>query len=379
MITDFQKTIIDNHKSQFWTDLSLQFCDIGIRDVGEMASEIDSVIQIRVIQCFLSDVGMIFDNEEIMHRGKNYFGIKKHIFEITSGVNEKTQLFFTCLGVNAAGTSITPKTININLEKSYRFDECKFLLPTELPCNENYISELVKGIFQIGYRWLGYTINLKVSEAISDTKGELYAYIKGMIDDETYLEGFWFSALVYDQEDNEKKDVIILDQDAVQASLKISAKNFQRGMKSPEKSVTEMATEIVGQHESVIHEAVQRDEDFEIDLTSGSYYQNNTSFNLAMRAIWGESVSCFPIIDANEIAIVSFYRPQYKSYLSGFLERNHKNLQDLALRNLEDIKRGLATMKEIEEAPQSKTMVNWRTGEFFGGLLGGVIKTMGQA
>jgi hypothetical protein len=261
------------------------------------------------------------------------------------------------------------------LNHNGKYSNAQYILPNiEIEIDKDYIEKVTNAYFQVGYNWLYETIKRAVRIASLRTTRALYEFVRIMIPDSNWLDGFWFSALTDKEGKGGKgKDFVILDDIAMERSFLLATRSPLSLARSPASIVTEMTSEIVDFEDSAIGVVCAEKKPKDIELATENFYQSNTSFNLSMRAIWGDSVTCYPVVNHDRFLLVAFFQPQYKSVLIPFMDVHRERLVDIAKMNIGSIQEGFKIMEKVNLA-MARPFFRSDVGELAGGFASAFVK-----
>jgi len=189
-----------------------------------------------------------------------------------------------------------------------------------------------------------------------------------MVPDKQALGGFIFSAATND------KDFVILDDVATRSSLILASENAKQLGRSAADITLQMMLEVVPMTDSAIRDAVQSDSGIEIDLRRDAYYQRDNSFSQSLRAVWGDTVACFPIVTEGQFFLVAFYMPKYKAVLEPLLTVHKERLKEIAKGRGKEIKINLDLVDAVKRTKRDRVGVLGDWAEIIGRFMGGVYK-----
>lgn len=240
-----------------------------------------------------------------------------------------------------------------------------FQVPTLLKyVDEKILKNLAVEIFSLGYNWLSERIITSIRRACDNTNRALYEYLRIMVPDRRILEGFVFSAAVQD------KDFVVLDDVATRSALELASKRSEQFGRSAASMTLQMMLEVVPLSDSVIRDVMQQDGSIDIDLSAETYYQQgDEGFSDSLKAVWGNTVSCFPIVTSGKFFLVAFFMTQYKSELEPLLKAHRQRLCDIANGHAQDI---LVSLKLVSAAKEGNFEKAGDIAEIAGRFLGGI-------
>lgn len=228
--------------------------------------------------------------------------------------------------------------------------------------DENLLTKLTKDVFVVGYHWM----NEKTVSCIRRTLGQfnqsLYEHMRIIVPNEKLLDGFIFSA-VY-----ENNDFVVLNDFAISSALLLAEPNAWKLGRSAADVTIQMMTQVIPIEDSVIMEAVKNENSVVIDLSKDRYYQADDTFSDALRAVWGDSITCFPIVKEGDFLLVAFFITCHKDELEPMLIVHKQRLQQLAKDKSNMWKKGFELLSKVKaRAPNAAVL-----GEFAGGFVGGL-------
>lgn len=365
-----------SEKLDFYKELQENHSSIDIDNIAVAAASIEHLIEARLLTSILRQIDRIVSQSGVPVVGKTFrHGGMHYEVEFARDLQNQTDIVYSFFERSIDSGSASTFTCSVDLETHGKYSRVVFVFPRSLSSiNEEFLTALVNGMFSVGYNWLSEAIARAISAAIESTNQTLYQFVRVMVPRQDVLDGFWFAALVEDKEDkNTFKDIVVLDDVALKLSMVAAQASAKRLGRNAASIVTEMVSEVVDQEYSVINDAFAENKVVNISLTSENYYQQNTSFNLSLQGVWGKSVTCYPLLDSQALRLVAFCRPENSEYVCEFLTMHREHLQALAKQNATQIQGGLDIMKRIRRASEVDA---WRVGEFLGGVLGGLGKSM---
>jgi hypothetical protein len=230
--------------------------------------------------------------------------------------------------------------------------------------NSEFLEVLCREVFSLGYNWLNERIVATVRRACCDTNRELYEYLRIMVANRTVLEGLMFSAAAKDM------DFVLLDDTAMETAINLASKNSAMFGRGPASLALQMMLELVPISDSVIRHVVQQNECIDIDLRADRYYQqSNDGFGESLKSVWGNTVSCFPVVTSGSFLLVVFFLPKYKSELEPLLRAHRKRLCDIAMNRQKEVIMSLNLVGAAREGKSGRFGVYAEiAGRFFNGL-----------
>ncbi len=257
------------------------------------------------------------------------------------------------------------RTLTVRLTDMGSYSSITFQIPTMLKfANSEFLELLSKEVFSVGYNWLNERIVAAVRRACYDTNRELYEYLRIMVANKDVLEGLMFSAAAKDM------DFVLLDDVAMETAINLASRNSAMFRRCAASMALEMMLEVVPISDSVIRHVVQQGECVDIDLRADKYYQQSSDgFGESLKAVWGNTVSCFPIVTSGSFLLVVFFMSRYRAELEPLLRAHSKRLCEIALSRQKEIILSLKLVDASREGGSGRLGAYAElAGRFFNGL-----------
>jgi hypothetical protein len=179
------------------------------------------------------------------------------------------------------------------------------------------------------------------------------------VTDRRLLKGFVFSALI------DEKDFVILDESVIHTAILLAANNAWKLGRSPADIAVQAMMQVIPRDDSVIVDTVQGNKTVDFDLTVDKYYQSDNSFSEAMRAVWGSSVSCFPIMLEGRMLLIALFPTEFKTQLEPILIVHRSRLEEIAKEKFSCMKNLLQMLMKVLPSNWAETI-----GKFLGTFSG---------
>jgi hypothetical protein len=357
---------VESLKIDLIDTLNRLFRDCKIENLGDMIFGIDNILIENLKECMLQNACELFGADEPDHNTRiiKYSGIT---IEIVHAVNvPKDQTLVIGLLVRTLDDDIPRKsrTLTVRLNGIGRYDQIRFEIPSFIEnCDRDHLKLLGTELFSVGYNWMNERITAVIRAASEETNKSLYEYVRIMVQDKRALEGFLFSAAVKDQ------DFVILDDFAARSALVLAQKNAERLGRSAADLAVQMIVEIVPIKDSVIRDVANSNHEVDIDLGRDDYYTSDGTFSESLRAVWGNMITCYPIVTDGNFLMVCFFMTRFKDYMVPILDAHRDRLREIALENNRSILRNLNVLSAFKKLSGAA-----KAGEFVGGLIAGYLK-----
>jgi hypothetical protein len=258
------------------------------------------------------------------------------------------------------------RDVTVRLRETGTYSSVTFQIPAVLTrVDDDDLKQLAAEIFLVGYGWMNQQIVKGIRHACETTNRELYDYVRLMVPNKEVLEGFLFSAASIES------DFVVLDDLATSSALVLASKSAGRLGRSAADIALQMMLEVIPLADSVIIEAVKHESSIDLDLSHDSYYQSDNSFSQCLQAVWGQTVSCFPVVSEGEFFLVAFFMPKYKNILEPLLVAHKERLQHIAREHGKAISNNLKIVDGLRKKSKELNAGRWAgvIGEFVGGVL----------
>src|SRR5262249_11453336 len=156
------------------------------------------------------------------------------------------------------------------IERPSKYSRVVFVPPPSVThLDELFLQSLIGGIFDVAYNWLNDAIRVAVSKATNEANQALYQFVRVMLPpDPKLLDGFLFSVLIKGKGASEPEDVVVLDDMAVDLSIKLATRHAYNVGRNPVDIAMEVVTEIVPIQDSVIPDVCKDGNPVDINLRS---------------------------------------------------------------------------------------------------------------
>lgn len=366
---------VEAEKVQFLQELQTRFPSIDIEEIAIAAANLEQLAEVKIFDRVLSNIGRILSDPQMAAIGTQFI-LTGHRFEmsfatdLTRGGGDS--LIYSCMCRSVDAEEMGSISVEVPLDEPVRYRTVIFMFPAiAKTIDEPFLHALVSGIFGVAYNWLIDALGRAIADATAKTNQDLYRFVRVMIPDQKVLEGFIFSVLIQGKGAPKAEDVVILNDQAASLSIKLASERSRRLGRNPADLAVEMLSELVPYNDSVIPNACAEGKPVDISLKSEKYYQESMTFNEAMQAIWGSTVTCYPIVTDGEFLLVAFYQTQYKNILTPFVGFHKSRLAEMATAKTDRIRKGLDVMRSIKKKPDLSSASIWAeiAGRFTGGII----------
>lgn len=363
---------LEEEKIALVDELDAVFPSLSIENIARIPEAIDYFLIEALKRCVVKYSPQLFhadqadvDGSAVMIEGATIHIDNTHNFEDEQ--NLIVAMLVHNVGVSQEQRKL--KGITTRLRETGAYSTVTFQVPTLLSfVDEEWLKQITVEIFSVGYSWMNERIITGIRNACEGTNRALYEYLRIMVPDKQALGGFIFSAATND------KDFVILDDVATRSSLILASENAKQLGRSAADITLQMMLEVVPMTDSAIRDAVQSDSGIEIDLRRDAYYQRDNSFSQSLRAVWGDTVACFPIVTEGQFFLVAFYMPKYKAVLEPLLTVHKERLKEIAKGRGKEIKINLDLVDAVKRTKRDRVGVLGDWAEIIGRFMGGVYK-----
>jgi len=361
---------IEREKLALLKSLNLTFGSFTIGSIADLVEGIDLILQDHLGRCVVRYADQLFGADQIDQEHRCF-----HVGEIRLQVHitpniRKDGCLLVCLiprdlSLDQSQTR-RRKAAEIKIEGPGRYSSIVYDLPKLCSIsNKDLLTTLTRNVFLVGHNWMNEKTMKCIREASDDTNRSLYEYMRTVVTDPRVMNGFVFSALLGD------KDFVVLDESATRAAISLAVNSAWKLGRSPADLAVQAMTQVIPRADSVIVDAVKSERAIDFDLTRDKYYQADTSFTDAMRAVWGSSMSCYPLMREGKMLLVAFFRTEFKAELEPILIVHGSHLEELAKEKIGYMKKTLQALAHIRHSNWPQTV-----GEFSGAFAASYIKMM---
>lgn len=257
------------------------------------------------------------------------------------------------------------RTIATSLVSMGRFDEVCVDLPSFVACDDEYLRLLTAEVFAVGYNWMSERIGAIIRRAATEVLNrELYEYIRIMVTNKKALEGLLFSAAANEE------DFVVLDDIATQSAMMLAQRSAGKLGRSAADIAIQMMGQIIPIKDSVIRDVANEGTSRDIELGRDDYYRSDDSFAQSLRAVWGNIITCFPIVTEGDFLLVCFFMTEHKEYMLPLLDAHKDRLRQIALARGSGIRKNLGVLRALKRFFASAETAEL-AGRFTGGFLHG--------
>jgi hypothetical protein len=366
---DFE--LVENEKIALITHLHKHFSEISLESISGLFDGFDSVLTSFLAECLIRNAKRVFHAEKISH-GQSSFEINRraHVLEMSTPITKTT-----CLQVGIIVRESKPTAQEKDfLVRKFRlagfgkFSEVEYVISKSCQAADlGLLEQLTKSIFLSGYNWLNERTIGCVGRACDAFNQALYEHVRIVVPDQQLLNGFLFSAAF------KGKDIAVLSDSALKMAIQLAGPAAANLGRSAADIVVQWMTQIIPLADSSIVDAAQQgDEGILVDLAQDVYYKADKSFSDSLRAVWGDSVFCLPILRSDQLILVAFYLPTCRAALEPILLAHRNHLKKIATEKLEGIVKGFNVLSRI----QGIRPAAW--GEAIGAGLAEFLQRMGK-
>jgi len=340
-------TIIGEEKEIFYTQLGSSKA-LDRRKLENITDKIDDEISTAIKKVIMKRHEYIFKENSVVTSATS-LNIDGVLYTVTTDAQDA--LFtkvFTVSFIPFMKNDRAPELISEyrRIPKKGKFREIMVRYPREiLNIDEYFLFNLSISLFNIGYDWLNTTLIRTIKETIKDLNDEIYEFVNRMIQTPSVLEGFIFSALTTDR-GKKDKDFVLLDDRATSALINLAEKSNYAIGDAPAKLVADMVFDVIPIEESVIADVVNNRSKTDIDLTKTDRYSSN-EFAKTLRAVWGDTVCCYPINSEGRFLLVAFYPKHNDKHITKHLKMHKVKLNTIARKNFSSIGKTLKVLDKI--------------------------------
>jgi hypothetical protein len=361
---------IETEKLALLKSLELSFGSITIESIANLVEGIDFILLDHLGRCLVRHAEHLFDAHRI-DEDKQCFhvgGIRLEL-EIVPNVQKECCLLVCLiprdLGLEHSQTKLR-KAVEIKIDEPGRFSSVVYDVPKLCSIsNKDLLTTLTRDVFVVGHNWMIEKTMKCIREASDDANRSLYEYMRTVVTDRRLMNGFVFSALL------DERDFVVLDEAATRTAISLAAGSAWKLGRSPADLAVQAMTQVIPGVDSVIVDAVQSDKTMDFDLMKDKYYQSDNSFTESMRAVWGPSVSCFPLMKEGRMLLIALFPTEFKSHLEPILIVHRQRLVEIAKEKIGRMKRTLQTLMQVRQSNWAETI-----GEFSGAFAASYFKSM---
>jgi hypothetical protein len=362
---------IETEKLALLKSLNLSFGSITLESIADLVDGIDFFLLDHLGQCLVRHAEHLFEADRIDEAKQSFHvrGIRLEL-EIVPNVQRDTCLLVCLiprgLSLEHSQTRLR-KAVEIKIDGLGRYTSVVYDVPKLCSIsNKDLLTALTRDVFVVGYNWMNEKVMKCIREASDDANRSLYEYVRTVVTDRRLLNGFVFSVLL------DEKDFVVLDEAATRTAVSLATSSAWKLGRSPADIAVQAMTQVIPGIDSVIVDAVKSEKAMDFDLTLDNYYQADNSFSESMRAVWGSSVSCFPLMREGKVLLIALFPTEFKTELETILIVHRPRLEEIAKEKIGHMKKTLQTLMQIR--PQS----NWAgtIGEFSGAFAASFLKMM---
>ena len=361
---------IETEKLALLKSLDLSFGSITIESIADLVDGIDFILRDHLKECLVRHAVHLFEADRIDEE-KQCFHVKGIRLELEIAPNIRhDSCLLVCLVPRDLSLEHSQTTlrnaVEIKIDEPGRYSSVTYTVPRLCSItNEELLSTLTRDVFVVGHNWMNEKTMKCIREASDDANRSLYSYMRTVVTDRRLMNGFVFSALL------DEKDFVVLDEAATRTAISLATSSAWKLGRSPADIAVQAMTQVIPIADSVIADVVKGEKTMDFDLTTDKYYQADNSFNESMRAVWGSSVSCFPLMREGKMRLIAIFRTEFKTQLEPILIVHHSRLEEIAKEKIGHMKKTLQTLKQVRHSNWAETI-----GEFSGAFAASVFKLL---
>lgn len=217
--------------------------------------------------------------------------------------------------------------------------DCIRLTDDQLDATKSVTASLI----DVAYRWTESLIVEAIKDSTKRLSLGLYSYVRNMLGEEL-SRGIVFSCLTGGE------DFVILDDIAAAGIFELAAVAGGTFALSPIATAAKLLGEVVSVRDSVIKDAAEKSETFELPLTgkdATQYYRNDAALYDSLRAVWGTGFTCTRILKNDKFTIVAFAPAADRNEIVPRLELYRDDLRDRATGQLKNVRNHLKLVREL--------------------------------
>jgi len=361
---------IEAEKLALLQSLDVTFGSITIETIATLVDGIDFFLQDQLGRCLVRHAEHLFKADRVDEEKQFFFigGIRFEL-EIVPNVRRDSCLLVCLiprdLSVDHSQRRLK-KAIEIKIDALGRYASVVYDVPKLCTiANRDLLSTLTRDVFGVGHNWMNEKVMKCIRDACDDANRALYEYMRTIVTDRRLLNGFVFSALL------DEKDFVVLDEAATRTAMSLAARSARKLGRSPADIAVQAMTQVIPGIDSVIVDAVKSEKTMDFDLTLDKYYHVDNSFSESMRAVWGSSVSCFPLMREGKMLLIALFPTEFRIHLEPILVFHRAQLERIAKERIGHLKKTLRTLTQVQPSSWAGTL-----GEFAGTFAAGFFKIM---
>lgn len=361
---------IEEEKLTLLRSLESAFESITLESISNLVAGFDFILQDHLARRLVHHARDLFLADRIDEERQSFYvaGIRFEL-EMVPNVQRDDCLLICLIPRDLSleqGQTRLKKAAEVKIGTSGRYSLVVYDIPKLCSIsNRDLLITLTKDVFAVGYNWITQKTMKCIREASDDANRSLYEYMRTVVTDRRLMNGFVFSALI------DEKDFVVLDDGATSTAITLATDSAWKLGRSPIDLAVQAITQVIPRDDSVIVDAVQTERAIDFDLGGGKYYHTDISFSESMRAVWGSSVSCFPLMREDKMLLVALFRTEFKSQLEPILMVHGERLEQIAKEKIGRIKKTLEALIKVGKSHWAETF-----GEFSGAFTACFFKSM---
>ena len=341
---------------------------MDVESLPAWIEDIDTILIDNLADCLIRHSRELFNAQNINIQSRSIYvnGIRYDL-KVAPSVDKETHLL-VCLMPRDVSLKDSDarlyKVAEAKLDGLCRYSHITFELTKYCQIRErDFLITLAREVFLVGHNWLNEKAMRCIREVAEDANRSLYEYMRTIVSSPELMQGFVFSALL------DGKDFVMLDETAARTAMTLATSSAHKLGRSAADLAVQAMTQVIASEESVIVDAIKEIKVMDFDLTKDKYYQTDHSFSDSMRAVWGPSVSCFPIMREGRMLLIALFRTEYRTHLEPLLLVHQECLEELAQKKIDRMKKMLQVLVKVRED-------GWATtgGELLGTFVGSLLK-----
>jgi hypothetical protein len=361
---------IEAEKLALLKSLESLFGSITIESIADLVDGIDYLLLQHLGESLVRQATHLFNADRINEETQSFqVGNIRIEVEIGSNIQQEGCLL-VCLiprDLDLQKSEIRlRKAMEVKIDVPGRYSLVVYDLPTLCSIRDkDLLITLTKDVFIVGHNWMNEKTMKCIRQANYEANQSLYEYMRTVVTDRRILNGFVFSALM------DEKDFVVLDETAIYNAISLAANTAWKLGRSPADVAVQAMTQVVPRADSVIADTINSGRTLDFDLTAGKYYQADNSFSESMRAVWGSSVSCFPIMREGKMLVIALFPTEFRSELEPILNVHGPILEQIAKDKIGHMKKILQILLQVRPSNWAETI-----GTFTGAFAASYIKSL---
>ncbi|HET9767597.1 MAG TPA: hypothetical protein VFS60_12160 [Thermoanaerobaculia bacterium] len=361
---------IEREKLALLVGLEADFGMTPTDAIGVLVAAFDQILREKIEQCLIRHAAEIFASEraDVDRRSLYVKGVRFEI-EMLPNIHDPKSLLVCLIPRDAGleGSQLKLETaVEVDIGGYGEFSKVVFEVPRLITAmDRDFLAGLTQGLFVAGNNWIYERALKSVRELSEEANQSLYRYMRTVVANQEVMNGFVFLALL------DGSDFVVLDEGATSAAIKLASRDSWKVGRSPLDTAIQVMTQVVPDRESLVVDVVGYAKSTDFDLATTKYYHEDVSLFDALRAIWGEFVSIFPIVREGKMLLVAVFRTEFKSELEPILLVHAARLEEIAKEKIGRMRRMLRRLMQNRGA-------DWpgAVGKFAGAFAASFLKTL---